>query len=79
MKIDLGCGKFKTDGLIGIDIMPHKNVDIVHDLDQIPYPFKNNSVSYIQANHILEHLPNFIKTVEELYRICKNSAIIEIR
>ena len=79
MKIDLGCGEHKTKGLLGVDIIKHPNVDIVHDLSLYPYPFENNSIEYIQANHVLEHVPDFIKTVEELYRICKDNAVIEIR
>lgn len=79
MKIDLGCGEHKTEGLLGIDIVQHPNVDIVHDLSLFPYPIENDSVEYVQANHVLEHVPDFIKTVEELCRICKHNAVIEVR
>ena len=79
MKLDLGCGEHKSDGLLGVDIIEHPNVDIVHDLSIFPYPFDDNSVDYIQANHVLEHVPDFILTIEELCRICKDGAIIEVR
>lgn len=79
MKIDFGCGEHKTEGLIGIDIVQHPNVDIVHDLSLFPYPIEANSVEYIQANHVLEHVPDFIKTIEELWRICMDNAVIEVR
>ena len=79
MKIDLGCGEHKTEGLLGIDIVQRPNVDIVHDLSLFPYPFEDNSVEFIQAHHVLEHVPDFIKTVEELCRICKDNSIIEVR
>ncbi len=79
MKLDLGCGEHKTRGLLGVDVIEHKNVDIIHDLSVFPYPFETSSVDYIQANHILEHVPDFIATVEELCRICKDGAVIEVR
>ncbi|MGB0788636.1 MAG: class I SAM-dependent methyltransferase, partial [Marinirhabdus sp.] len=34
-------------------------------------PFKNNTYDYIFCNHVLEHIPNHIKAMEELYRVLK--------
>lgn len=79
MKIDLGCGSHKSDGFIGVDILKHPEVDIRHDLNVFPYPFANDSVEYVQANHVLEHVDSFIGAVEEIWRICQNDAIVEIR
>ena len=41
--LDLGCGANKYPGSIGIDRLKLPGVDIVHDLNVFPYPFKNNS------------------------------------
>jgi predicted SAM-dependent methyltransferase len=79
MKIDLGCGAYKSEGLLGVDILEHPNVDIQHDLNIFPWPFENDSVDYVQANHVLEHVANFIGSVEEIWRISKSGAIIEVR
>jgi predicted SAM-dependent methyltransferase len=79
MKIDLGCGSQKSDGFIGVDILKHPEVDIQHDLNVFPYPFANDSVEYVQANHVLEHVDSFIGAVKEIWRICQNDAIVEIR
>src|SRR4030042_4279860 len=79
MKIlDVGCGIRKTKGSIGIDKHKLKGVDITHDLDKFPWPFKNNTFNKIICNHIIEHLTNLVKTMEELHRIAKPDAIIEI-
>jgi predicted SAM-dependent methyltransferase len=75
MKIDLGCGAHKSEGLLGVDILEHPNVDIQHDLNIFPWPFENDSVE----NHVLEHVANFIDSVEEIWRISKSGAIIEVR
>jgi hypothetical protein len=38
--LDLGCGlKTKIPGSIGVDKRPAPHVDIIHDLNTIPYPF----------------------------------------
>lgn len=78
MKLDIGCGKSKKAGYVGVDILSFPGVDVIHDLNIFPYPFQDNSVDEIWMDQVLEHLENPIKIVEELYRICKNSATIII-
>ena len=40
--LDFGCGQDKIENSIGIDKIKSKNVDILHNLDQYPYPFKDS-------------------------------------
>ena len=79
MKIlDVGCGRKKSPGAIGIDINPESNADVLHDLNRIPYPFADNTFDMIVSDNCLEHLENVIAVVEELHRIAKPSAIVKI-
>ena len=79
MKIlDLGCGKRKQKGAIGIDISPDSDADMVHDLNRFPYPFYDEEFEYVQADNVVEHLDDVIKVLEELHRITKNGAAIKI-
>lgn len=78
-KLNLGCGPTKKEGYIGVDKVELPAVDIVHDLDTYPYPFESNSVDEVYCSHILEHLDDFNKTMEELWRICKPNALIIIK
>lgn len=52
MKIDLGCGAHKTEGLIGVDFIQHADadVDVIHDLNTFPYPFDEGTVEYVQVS-----------------------------
>ncbi|GAI92192.1 unnamed protein product, partial [marine sediment metagenome] len=68
-KLNLGCGQFKKDGFINIDIDDKTNPDIRHNLNQFPYPFENNRFVLIEANHLLEHLHNPFEVMKELHRI----------
>ena len=84
MKIlDLGCGndkyKSKNDVIIGIDNARISGVDVIHDLNRIPYPFKNNEFDMIYTSHTLEHLNNLDEVFQELIRITKNRGRIKIR
>lgn len=76
--LDLGCGKKKTPGSIGVDSNPRSDADVIHDLDVFPYPFEDGEVDKVVALNILEHLKEPLRVMEELHRICKDGAAIYI-
>jgi len=78
MKIYFGCGKHRVEGFIGVDKIQTGQVDVVHDMNVYPYPFAENSVDEVLLIQILEHLPDTIRVVEEIWRICKDGAVIRI-
>ena len=79
MKIlDLGCGKRKREGAVGIDISEDTEADVIHDLNVFPYPFVNSEFDYVYADNIIEHIDDVVKVLEELHRIAKNGATIKI-
>ncbi len=79
MKIlDLGCGKRKRKGTVGIDISNDTDADIIHDLNKFPYPFSDNEFDYVYADNIIEHLDDVVKVLEELHRITKEGATIKV-
>ena len=79
MKIlDVGCGTNKYPGAIGIDVDPNSAADIVHDLNSFPYPFYDNQFDKIICHNVLEHINDVPRTMEEIWRIGKNEAIVEI-
>lgn len=77
--LDLGCGNKKRIGSIGIDINPNTDADIVHDLNQFPYPFDSSTFDEIYADNVIEHLDNVLKVMEELHRISKPGGILIIK
>ncbi|MGC3972592.1 MAG: class I SAM-dependent methyltransferase [Pirellulales bacterium] len=77
--LDLGCGTAKTAGAIGLDVVPLAGVDLIGDLSERPYPFASDTFDAIYLNDVIEHLPNTIKTMEELYRILKPEGRVFIR
>lgn len=80
MKIlDIGCGINKIPGAIGIDSNPNSNADITHDLNSFPYPFGDNTFDKVYCIDVLEHVDDLIKVMEEIHRISKDGAEINIR
>jgi SAM-dependent methyltransferase len=69
--LDVGCGQNKTPGAIGIDSNPKTHADVIHDLGVVPYPFADNEFDEIVSYHVIEHVPDVMAFVTELYRITR--------
>lgn len=81
VRIDLGCGAQKQDGgFLGIDKRKTPAVDIVHDLEQFPWPLPDNVASCVVMSHFWEHIKPWLTLdfMAELHRICKPSAQVFI-
>ncbi len=77
---DFGCGVHKLSGAIGVDVMCHRGiVDVVHDLDEAPWPFKDNSFDAIRCNHLIEHVEDVVPFFEEAHRVLTPGGYIIIR
>lgn len=77
-KLHLGCSYKKLKGFVNVDFNKECNPDIAHDLNKFPYPFKDNEFDYILMHHVLEHLDDTVKVLDELHRILKKGGVVEI-
>ncbi|MEW6008478.1 MAG: methyltransferase domain-containing protein [Candidatus Omnitrophota bacterium] len=75
--LDLGCGSRKKEGYIGVDIVDLEGVDIVCSIEN-GIPINNDCVDKIHSVYFFEHINNLIFLFQEIYRICKNGAIVKI-
>jgi len=76
IKLNLGCGNDKREGFINADI--DGDADLLWDLNRFPYPFKENSVDFIIASHIVEHLKEPLDFFKEIKRILKPKGVAKI-
>ncbi|MDP9170082.1 MAG: class I SAM-dependent methyltransferase [Acidobacteriota bacterium] len=67
--LDVGCGIRKYPGSIGIDLNAATAADVLCDLDRFPYPFADRTFSHLRAIHVIEHLTDVIRTMEEFHRL----------
>jgi SAM-dependent methyltransferase len=77
--LDIGCGSAKTPGAVGLDISADTDADIVHNLDELPYPIEDASFDQILMQDVIEHVREPIKVLEELHRIARPGARIQLR
>lgn len=69
--LDVGCGINKLPGSLGIDRNPASRADVICELDQFPYPFRDSSFDALQAVHVIEHVGDVMKTMEEFHRLVR--------
>jgi SAM-dependent methyltransferase len=77
--LDVGCGSAKHPGAVGLDISADTDADVVHDLDLFPYPIEDASFDQILLQDVIEHVAQPIKVFEELHRIARPGASIQLR
>ncbi len=78
LRIDIGCGKHKEQGTIGVDSFAYPGVDVVADINH-GLPFPTDTVQEVYAYHVLEHVDNFVFIMEEIWRVTKNGARVHVK
>lgn len=86
MILDIGCGTNKhkddTQEVIGMDIIDLPGVDVVWNMEQIPYPFENGKFNKVILQHVLEHVTKEnninIKIIEEVHRLLSKHGSFEV-
>ena len=69
--LDVGCGINKYPGSIGIDRNAGTRADVLCELDHFPYPFRDSQFDQVRASHVIEHVADVIRTMEEFHRVAK--------
>lgn len=84
-RLDIACGQKKQKGFKGIDIAG--DADILHDLNETPWPIKTSCVEEAFCSHYVEHIPHYRPGwdrdgwwlfFDELYRVMKPEGTVQI-
>lgn len=76
--LDVGCGRNKVPGAVGLDSNPKTDADVIHDLGVVPYPFRDNEFDEVVGRHVVEHLPDVMAFIAELHRITRPGGRIKL-
>lgn len=76
--LDIGCGTNKTPGAVGMDINPRTAADVIHDLDDLPYPFGDGEFDEVIGRHVIEHVRDPMSVMSELHRITRAGGIVRL-
>jgi len=78
-KLDLGAGRVPHEGFVAVDKHDFPETDVVHDLDNCPWPFDDDTTSEVFCHNVLEHLESPWRAVKEIIRICEDGAEVNVR
>lgn len=79
MRLNLGCGSVRTPGYVNVDRMPVPGVDVVHDLDVIPWPWDDAEVKAITGVDVFEHVSDPIGFMTESHRVLESGGELVIK
>ncbi len=77
--LDVGCGPDKLEGAYGMDVIAQDGIDLVHSLDDRPWPLPDAHFEHIRAKDVLEHVDDFVGVMEELFRILAPGGTLSVR
>lgn len=77
--LDVGCGKRKEPGAVGVDRRLGTAADVVADAAHVPWPFKSDTFDRIVLKDVLEHLDDVVSVVEEIHRVARPGAEVFVR
>lgn len=78
IKLNLGSGPSRKQGLYSLDHLELEGVDILADLNEPLDLLPDNCTEYVYSRHALEHIQNFLPLMRELHRITKPGGRIEV-
>ena len=78
IRLNLGCGPTILEDSVNVDIVPLPGVDVVTDLDQ-PWPWPDETVGYILASHLFEHVIDPLLFMREAHRVLAADGTLDIR
>lgn len=79
--LNLGCGERAdhTPGWVNVDIRALHGVDVVHDLNDFPWPFDDEEFDNCNAEDIIEHLDDIVAVMDEIWRVLVPGGQVWIR
>ena len=78
-RLHLGCGNEVLPGWVNHDLAKLAGVDVVHDLDSYPWPFDSETFFQVRLFHVLEHIAQPVRAIEELHRITAPGGVVHLR
>ena len=67
--LDVGCGRNKRPGAIGLDSNPRTAADVLADIDSAGLPFFDCTFREVALIHVVEHVQNVVRTMDEAHRV----------
>lgn len=78
LKLNLGSGERRIPGFTNVDCVTVTNPDILADLNEPLSELPDGCIDAVYARHTLEHVEQLVPLLEEIHRVSRPDARIEI-
>lgn len=80
-RLNLGAGRHIWKGAVNHDLHKHRReIDIAHDLNTLPWPWKDGSFDQIVASSVFEHLTiDLVMALDECWRILRPKGSLRVK
>ena len=78
IKLDIGCGRHKRTGYIGVDKFAIVSPDVVCDIENEKLPYEESSVSEIYSSQVFEHISDLDSVMHECHRVLHAGGVLEV-
>lgn len=75
-RMNLGCGRSRIPGYLGVDANREARPDVVADATRLP--FRPGVFHDVHASHVLEHIPDLPAAMREIHRLLAPGGRLEI-
>jgi hypothetical protein len=76
--LNLGCGNKHIPGALNVDVSSQVGADLVHDLQERPWPLPDKHFKEVHLYDVLEHVTDIVETLDEVHRVCSEGATVHI-
>jgi SAM-dependent methyltransferase len=76
-KLNVGAGHSYIPGFVNVDIS--ERADVTLDLGTDRLPFDDDSVELVYSMHTLEHIPDYLFALGELYRVLRHDGVMLLK
>lgn len=77
-RLNLEAGEDISEGWINLDKYNLPEIGVIHDLENTPPPFQDDTFDLIRTVFILQHLEKPLTLIEEIYRVGCHKGRVEI-
>jgi hypothetical protein len=79
IRLNLGCGAQPEPGWVNLDVVKLPGVDVVHDLDEVPWPFQDGVASEVKGEDVFEHVADPLAFMAECWRVLVPGGSLRLR
>lgn len=78
-RVNIGCGLNPIPGYLNVDHRAGPGVDVVWNVEDIPWPWHDETFDVVAAHSVFEHVWDLVPIVHECHRVLKPGGILWIR